>query len=362
MAINIDDYMPSRDTSADTASGPRTRDVAEARKAAAAGILKSDTQVSYNGVEQWHLQQTADRSRVINGTTTDADKVMRDAGLTWTANRKELWLDAGTKVDGYVALTRSDNSHVLSVVKDAYQDVQTYDLFHSLDPLTSAGYATWETAGSLWGGKLVWGQVRFYWQGEVVPGDVIETFATVSNSFDTTRSVRWTLSSKRICCMNTMKISDADGRAIITARHKKGSVDRAMAEAKEFFTQIVEQSEKTLAMYRALAAHKLTDEERADYICSLIELPEAGDSPQSIAAHNRAQGVRDEIERLSMQGKGVEIEGVLGSAWGALNAVTEYVDHVKYEGKEQEKRDRGLMFGAGAELKEKALEKILAYV
>jgi hypothetical protein len=54
-------------------------------------------------------------------------------------------------------------------------------------------------------------------------------------------------------------------------------------------------------------------------------------------------------------GKGSQIDGVAGTAWGLVNAVTEYSDfHIR--AKNQEYRLDSAWFGAGRALKENILE------
>ena len=353
-------YLPSRDTSKDSSSAPRSWDDAEARKASAAGVTQRDTQVSYNNVTPWHANQGTN-TRVVDGTTRDSRQLAIDSGLTWTAQRTQLLLAGGAPVPTHIALTRSDTGALLGLHSKAYQEIQFSEMVAPFDPVMVEGLGTWETAGSLWGGEIVWAQMRFQWRKEVIPGDVVELFATVSNAHNGSRALRFTLSSKRIVCNNTLKISDQEGRTILRARHRKGAIDRTLADAQEWFSGIVAQADEELQAYRKLAQIQLSDAQREAFIMSLVPNPESDkpESPQAQAALERAQGVRDTLHRLSFDGKGVEIEGVLGTAWGALNAVTEYVDHHQFADKDAEKATAGIMFGKGSAMKERALEMLL---
>lgn len=61
------------------------------------------------------------------------------------------------------------------------------------------------------------------------------------------------------------------------------------------------------------------------------------------------------------QGHGAELDSAKGTAWGLLNAVTEYVDHEK-RARTVEHRMDSAWFGQGAQLKQKALGHALQLV
>jgi Domain of unknown function (DUF932) len=58
------------------------------------------------------------------------------------------------------------------------------------------------------------------------------------------------------------------------------------------------------------------------------------------------------------------LEGIRGTAWGAFNAVTEYLDHgVEYKGRVAEPGDvraESSLFGTAKETKDRAIEALLA--
>lgn len=59
------------------------------------------------------------------------------------------------------------------------------------------------------------------------------------------------------------------------------------------------------------------------------------------------------------RGRGSQLEAANGTAWGLLNAVTEYVDHER-RARSNEYRMDSAWFGQGAVIKQKALDAALA--
>jgi hypothetical protein len=60
-------------------------------------------------------------------------------------------------------------------------------------------------------------------------------------------------------------------------------------------------------------------------------------------------------------GRGAELEAAKGTAWGLLNAVTEYVDHER-RARSNEYRMDTAWFGQGAAIKQRALNTALQLV
>jgi hypothetical protein len=77
-----------------------------------------------------------------------------------------------------------------------------------------------------------------------------------------------------------------------------------------------------------------------------------------------AQGLMNERALKKVQamyegkGQGAELASAAGTAWGLLNAVTEFVDHEK-RARSQENRLDSAWFGQGAALKQRALDYAL---
>ena len=61
------------------------------------------------------------------------------------------------------------------------------------------------------------------------------------------------------------------------------------------------------------------------------------------------------------EGKGADLAAANGTAWGLLNAVTQYVDHER-RARSQDYRLDSAWFGQGAQIKAKALDRALALI
>ena len=77
------------------------------------------------------------------------------AGLDWQGESRNIYSGTGAMIPGYRANVRSTDDAVLGVVSDRYRIVQNEKAFQFTDDLLGEG-VTYETAGSLQGGKKVW--------------------------------------------------------------------------------------------------------------------------------------------------------------------------------------------------------------
>jgi hypothetical protein len=62
----------------------------------------------------------------------------------------------------------------------------------------------------------------------------------------------------------------------------------------------------------------------------------------------------DSVAELMETGRGSEIRGVRGTAWGAYNAITEFVDHKRKVRGGEENRIGSIWFGQGSSVKQRA--------
>ena len=93
------------------------------------------------------------------------------AGLDWQGESRNIYSGTGAMIPGYRANVRSTDDAVLGVVSDRYHIVQNEEAFQFTDDLLGEG-VTYETAGSLQGGKKVWMLARLP-RKYLIAGDLI---------------------------------------------------------------------------------------------------------------------------------------------------------------------------------------------
>lgn len=110
------------------------------------------------------------------------------AGLDWQVEQYSVYTSAGDRIPGYKVNTRSTDHAPLGIVTDRYQVVQNSDAFKFTDDLLGEG-VTYETAGSLQGGRKVWLLARMP-EKYIIAGDEIAPYLVVLNSHDGSSGVK----------------------------------------------------------------------------------------------------------------------------------------------------------------------------
>jgi phage/plasmid-like protein (TIGR03299 family) len=188
--------------------------------------------------------------------------------------------------------------------------------------------------------------------------DITEKFLLLHNSHDGSSCLRVHFTPVRVVCQNTLSIAERNGRGQgISIRHR-GELETKIQEAQRVLGLADKFYDDLQPKIDLLANYFPTQDQLQQFFSTLYPDPVDGIS-------TRAQNVRTELFRLFEDGIGQDIPGIRGTAWAALHAVTEYVDHRRTTRGQTEldrasKRLQSLWFGSGARLKQQAWDLALA--
>lgn len=253
--------------------------------------------------------------------------------------------------DEKVILFRSDTGAPLGCVSPKYKVVQPREVLEFFREWASAGGMTIESAGVLFGGKRYFATAKMS-EGVCVDGtrDKIVPYALLSTSADGTLATeaRWT--SVRVVCNNTLRLASADAAAFKLSHRSewkpeaaRGTIEAAQAEFGAF-----------MQTARALAAVKVESKLAEEMTLALLRKGEAdADKVRESAGFTRI------LSLFSGGGKGAMLETSRETAFGWLNACTEYYDwHVRAHN--DENRTASALWGQGDDMKQRALAIALA--
>ena len=139
------------------------------------------------------------------------------AGLDRQGESRNIYSGTGAMIPGYRANVRSTDDAVLGVVSDRYRIVQNEEAFQFTDDLLGEG-VTYETAGSLQGGKKVWMLARLP-RKYLIAGDQVEPYLVIFNSHDGSSGVKVAMTPIRVVCQNTLNLALNTAKRSWTARH-----------------------------------------------------------------------------------------------------------------------------------------------
>lgn len=268
-----------------------------------------------------------------------AEEAIKLAGLDWKVEQRPIYHDLkyveGLELPadykpllrestGYKALVRGDNNDTLSVMKDSYHVLQNKNAFAFFNPFVESGLASFETAGALRDGKVIWVLASLNKAPiEVGKGDEVNKYLLLSNSHDGTLSVRVGFTPVRVVCNNTLTMSHGDVNSkLLRIKHSSKVADR-LDEVQGIVNAMDAKFEATAEQYRALAGKTLNRKDFEQYVNVVFKLRPEGDEREKL----RAQKMMETITKLFENGAGAHLKSAAGTQWGAYNAVTEYLTH-----------------------------------
>lgn len=293
------------------------------------------------------------------------------AGMAWTIQETPVRFMTQSEGDslqgleffgGHKVLYRSDSRAPLSVVSRRYQVVQPRAVLEFYRDLTEIGGYEMETAGVLRGGRKVWALARTGQQAVLKGSDKIDGYLLLATSCDGTLATTVTPTTVRVVCHNTltMAINGASSNAI-RVPHNTGFDAESI---KHRLGIAVSQWDGFMHRMKTLSECHVKTKASLDYFLHVLCGPDAGQGTGTKAGtepsglrHTRA--VKKVQALYEGQGRGAELTAAKGTAWGLLNAVTEYVDHER-RARSSEYRLDSAWFGQGAAIKQRALDHALA--
>ena len=241
---------------------------------------------------------------------------LRLAGLDWTVDRKSIQVCGGRKVDNFFANVRSSDGAVLGVVSDRYKVVQNVDAFAFTDSLIE-GEVRYETAGSLMGGRKIWLLAKLP-DTEIV-GDKTEPYLCFSNTHDGSGAIRVCMTPVRVVCNNTLNIALNGAKRAWSVRHT-GDIQAKLHEARMCLDMANKYMDKLAVYADQMAKRSVTDEQIAKILDEMFPATE----DMSDREKRNAEKARTEYMVCYFA---PDILKFKGTAWGALNAMSDMVGH-----------------------------------
>lgn len=307
--------------------------------------------------KEWHY---ADTNHQIILPGDDLPTIRAKSGTDFSLQRAKVRFatahgmtpDAFSEMPDQHVILRSDNKAPMGIVSDKYKLVQPAQVMDWMDTLThSAGFQI-ETAGTLFGGRKYWCLASIGDDCEIVPGDRVGGYLLLTTSCDGSSATVGQFTTIRVVCNNTLTMSLAQkGQHKITHRSvfNPETMRSKLGIAHEMFGDFARNASRLAdKMVSKARAERMFAELIAEKKPDDLTLPEM-EKVSSSLAFNKLLALFDG------DGKGSRLDGVRHTAWGWLNAVTEYADH-HARTTSAENRMNSAWFGAGADMKDRALQ------
>lgn len=305
----------------------------------------------YTGETPWH--RIGDR--ITPDQSNDIDWIKTHPAVAWTCEKRALFLSDGREAETQ-AVVRSTDGRVVGEVGRDYTVVQNHEAIDWFAPFVDSGAASVECVGSLREGSRVFVLAKMNRDPlAVVPGDEVLPYLLLANAHDGSLRLHVGFSAVRVVCANTLQMARTDTRSkLLQLRHTSG-IKLAMATVQQTIDIAHRQFVATVEQYRRLAMTGCSEQTLRNLVNVVFraEPTEAAFGVPGEAEETRSR-VFPRVHRLFEEGMGAGIPGVRGTLWGAVNALSEYVQYER--GTDEARRLSETWFGTGSNLNRRALD------
>ena len=249
-----------------------------------------------------------------------SEDALHMAELDWRVEQTPVFTDSGIEIPGYKANRRDTDGTILGIVSDRYKIVQNTEAFEFTDAIvgeTENGVVTYETAGSLAGGKKIWLLAKMPTQK--VLDDDIEPFMVFTNSHDGTGAIRIAMTPVRVVCQNTLNMALNGAKRQWSTKHV-GDMQSKLEEAKlclqlanNYMVNLDEEADR-------LANAKLYHEQIEQILDEMF--------PVNAETTNRRMATIEQFKNNYWTAYNMpDIAKFEDSAWKAVNAMSDVITH-----------------------------------
>lgn len=263
---------------------------------------------------------------------TSLDVALKLSGLDFEVEKKPVYFnstfgmtnEAGknlppkfTKIEGQFTTVRTDTMQPFGVVTEAYEILQNRDAFDFLDSLVVEG-AKFETAGFFKKNGAA-SYITMSTEPMTILGDEFDPFMMISNGHDGGSAIKVALTPVRAYCRNSAILALKKATSIVTIHHSRKMYDRLVA-AKEVLTANTNYLEELKIVAEKLATTPFS-EEAFEALAKKLFNPKEEQS-EIIQIRNVVQ-----FEKLMKAYREDDLQNFNGTAWKALQAVSDFESH-----------------------------------
>lgn len=320
--------------------------------------------MAYVGETPWHGL----------GFQIDADASIAEwrkaAGLNWQIKKgvMQMQTEDGEVLDASILnrsiLYRSDTKAPLSVMSTSgYHVVQPESILGFIGDSVKAMGWKMETAGSLKGGRKIWALANIGEEAEIGKGDKVKGYLLAATACDGSMASEFMFTSIRVVCQNTLHMAtQGEGGGI-----KEASEGANRVKVYHYNSLDVEAVKKQLGIAgsvwanfieraKLLATIRLSDKKAVKVLRSVYEKPEEGVALPTDEEFLKANATAAKVLSLYQgEAMGWDLKSAKGTAWGLVNAATEFYDHAS-KTRSVDNRMNNAWFGAGATKKQEVVD------
>ncbi len=267
------------------------------------------------------------------------------------------YMRPGISADKHV-IFRDDNMESMGIVSADYKLIQPKEVLESTRALIESAGFQLSAGGTLFGGRRYWITADIGEEAIIMGNDAMRRYFMLVTSCDGSLATIGKFTDVRGVCHNTISAALKDGNKEYKLSHRSifdpAKLHDAMGIAKDGFYAFIKDARK-------LAAQTIDQQKAREFVQALILAPNVPMEDQSTQSLNKCDQILSLYNGLGM---GSAMDSAKGTAWGLVNAVTEYVDHHSpvRGANASDNRFDSANFGKGDFLKSEAFEAAMALV
>jgi phage/plasmid-like protein (TIGR03299 family) len=294
------------------------------------GFTENDTMFSVRE-KPWH-----GLGKIIQ-EAPNADEALKLAELDWEVIKCSVWAKSSLSEEnaGFIpainrqALVREDTNEVLGIVSKQYQVFQNFQMFSFADNLVGEDLR-YETAGSIFGGKKVFATTKYKKEWKV-GDDQIDLYLLLSNGHTGTDALKVAVTPVRVVCNNTLQLALSQANRIWSIDHFQTLEDK-LEEARKTLYLTSHYMDKFVEFGDRMTDKKVSPAELENITETIL-------FPTQRVISNVAKKYRDKrIDAFEKCYNAADLSQYRGTAWGVINAVSDYSFHRKQNPEQLMKR------------------------
>jgi phage/plasmid-like protein (TIGR03299 family) len=308
----------------------------------------------------------------------DKNSILDLSGNNFSVKKRPVCDETGAACNGdYYRTVRTDTGKTLGVVKsryEIYQNSELLDLAESLVTETGLGHIS--SAGNFKGGKKVFFNIGI--PDENHNGDRYKKYLMFASGHSGEIGIEGLAHMTRIICENTFNAALRNSLNKFSLKHTKNFREK-LEQAKRILDASLIYFQESAKLFNEMKNVSFSETQLTELVSKVYGFEyEKSYRPtkitlEDVIANTEGQGekistrnanILEAIIELSHTGKGTQIDGVKGTAYGAYNAITEYLDHHStvraHNGRDiMEVRQESIYDGSIAQKSQSALDNII---
>lgn len=268
----------------------------------------------------------------------DLNHVLTASGLDYEVTKKPVFAQVGgdkptfKPIPNRFVTTRSNDGHMYDVVSDKFQIVQNRDAFDFVNYMGED--LTFEKAGETANGMV-------YIIGKLpevdILGDTFTPHVIFRNGFSGKVKITAAICPLRVVCQNQFNFAFKNTQNAVTIRHV-GNAEAKLQEAREVLKLSADYMAEINAMANQYVGVKLTPDQLEKVVNQMFPMANI-ESMNSFKRHQLEAARAAFVNAYNADDNG----NFRGTAWGLINAYTDYITHKVPMGNSETKEEGKFM-------------------